>query len=455
MCEQPSTNSWNYEDLLQESRPKIRDISDLLPYAEYLAAQPERRTTHIGFNGYGSTKAGDRVLIAVDSEYDDRVVAAVAAALRARGAKVDVLRIDKGPVREFDELDEIRVIIRRGPWQDNPRRWEGIPWVEELAHANKYDLLIHGKGGPIPKTDYRYEAIPWLGAEQFACPATIYPRDVHLLINQKTWDMLWRRGKGGRVRIMDPEGTDLTYTLHEGYYDGRYGFNENPVCGHLFGHPPTPMIDPEDAAGIIKGTTNHFSRPFSPITVQMEAGQVTRVEGGGAYGAAWKDLLEETRKIKYPCFPRSGLFWLWEVAIGTNPKVRRPRNIHLHSSGGHEWERRRSGIIHLGLGTLWRGPEEYWAAENKLPYGHLHVHLMFPTLEVTTKEGGTLVVINRGRLTAMDDPEVRNLAAKYGDPDRLLSEDWIPDIPGISTEGEYESYARDPAGWQYRGIRGQ
>ena len=88
MCEQPSTNSWVYEDLLQESRPKIRDLSDLLPYAEYLAAQPERRTTHIGFNGYGSTKAGDRVLIAVDSEYDDRVVTAVAQALRARGARV-------------------------------------------------------------------------------------------------------------------------------------------------------------------------------------------------------------------------------------------------------------------------------------------------------------------------------------------------------------------------------
>ena len=57
-----------------------------------------------------------------------------------------------------------------------------------------------------------------------------------------------------------------------------------------------------------------------------------------------------TRSI--PVFRARGLFYLWEVAIGTNPKIMRPSGIERHSSGGFEWERRRSGVIHMGFGTL-------------------------------------------------------------------------------------------------------
>jgi hypothetical protein len=33
-----------------------------------------------------------------------------------------------------------------------------------------------------------------------------------------------------------------------------------------------------------------------------------------------------------------------------------------------------------------------------------------------------------GRLTVLDDPEVRRVAAQHGAPDELLSEDWIPEF---------------------------
>lgn len=58
-------------------------------------------------------------------------------------------------------------------------------------------------------------------------------------------------------------------------------------------------------------------------------------------------------------------------------------------------------------------------------------------------------VIENGRLTALDHPEVRELAAKYGDPDEILREDWVPQIPGITCPGSYPEYARDPAAWIY------
>jgi hypothetical protein len=426
-------------------------IAQFMPNARALAAWQETRQSHVGFVGYGKTVAGNKVLIAVDREYDPAIARAVAEALREKGARVDILHIDMGdPMKEFDYLDEVRVIMRREPWDKNPRRWEGVPYVEEFAERRGYDLLIHGKGGPIPKTSHRYEQIPWLQAEHFLSPSTTYPLDLHLLINHKTWEFIWEKARGGRARLKDPEGTDISWTYWEEYYDGtRYGFAANPRHGHLFGHPIPPIIAKEDAAGVVAGTTSHFTRAFPNVQVELEAGQIVKATGGGKYGDAWRDLLEESRKTLYPCFPRPGLFYLWEVAIGTNPKISRPKHIERHSSGGFEWERRRSGVIHMGFGTLWRSAEEKWAGEQGLLYGHLHIHLLFPTLVVTAKDGTEYTVIRDGRLTAMDDPEVRQLASKYGDPDEILKEDWIPPVPGITLAGSYEEYARDPGRWIY------
>jgi len=434
-----------------DERPRGVALSDLGSLARALAAWPEKRNSHVGFVGYGNTRLGDKVLIAVDREYDPSVPEAIARALREKGARVDILYLDMGdPDKEFDDLDEIRVIMRREPWEKNPRRWEGIPFVEEFAARRGYDLLVHGKGGPVPRTGYRYEQIPWLRAEHFSQRSTTYPLELHLLINKKTWEPIWNKGRRGRARLTDPEGTDISWTYWEEYYDGsRYGFSAEPRNGHLFGHPVPPLIEREDASGIVAGTTSHFCRPFSRIEVELVAGQIVKVKGGGAYGDAWRDLLEETRHVSYPCFPRPGLFYLWEAAIGTNPKIVRLSHIQKHSSGGFEWERRRSGVIHMGFGTLWRAPEESWAAERGLLYGHLHIHLLFPTLIVTAEDGTPYPVIRNGRLTALDDPEVRELARRYGDPDDLLREDWIPEIPGISAPGSYEDYAKDPAKWIY------
>ncbi len=55
-------------------------------------------------------------------------------------------------------------------------------------------------------------------------------------------------------------------------------------------------------------------------------------------------------------------------------------------------------------------------------------------------------MINKGHLTALDDPQVRQEAAKYGDPDKLLQENRIPAIPGINVPGDYRrDYAGGPA----------
>ena len=424
-------------------------FDDLLGIAQHVANEAEIRRSAAGFIGYGTTKLGDRVLIGADTQTDPDVYRAVAKALRERGATVDVVVVDVGEDRPFEDLTELEVSMRREPWVNNPRRWEGVPWVEEVAKTGKYDLLVHGKGGAIPKVDHRYEGFPWVTKEHLLTEANVYPRELHTMINQKTWNPIVEN-PGGKLHLTDPEGTDLSLTILEAPFhdEGRHDYGVTPKWGHLMAHPPTPIEREDDSVGQIKGTIGHFGRPFPHIELEVQRAKLEEIRGGGAYGAAWRELMDESKDTKYPSFPEPGLFWLWEIAIGTNPKITRPENIEWQSSGGFEWERRRAGIIHCGLGTRWRSSEEVWAGERGLLYGHLHVHLMFPTMTIHTATG-EIPVIENGRLSAYDDPEVRDCAAKYGDPDELLRDDWIPEIPGITAPGDYDDYAKNPAPWVY------
>lgn len=54
-------------------------------------------------------------------------------------------------------------------------------------------------------------------------------------------------------------------------------------------------------------------------------------------------------------------------------------------------------------------------------------------------------------MTSLDNPEVRALASRYGDPNYLLTEDWIPEVPGINAPGDYlKDYAPDPGTYSLR-----
>lgn len=446
----------------REKLDALRAHSSVPKFADHLAEihqEFEYGRHHAGFVAYGDVRPGDKVLIAASNLHESSLVEAIVDALKKKGArKVDIMILDDGPDRELNYRDEIERIIRTEPWWVNPRWYDYQEGVMNYAKDNGYDMLIHGRGGPIPKSNakgemlpFKFEALPWHTDEIFLSKANIFPPRLNNLINVKTWNMIYREGRGGKAKVTDPEGTQLEFTLHEKYYDRqldeRGGFGPRPSLGHLFGHPTPPIIEEEDAIGTIAGTTSHLTRPYPHIKTNLEAGKVLSIEGGGGYGDAWRPLMERTDSIQYPEFPRKGLFWLWEFAIGTNPKVRRPSNFLRLGGGGNEIERGRSGVIHAGFGTRWRGKSEVWAGKQGVPYGHLHVHLLFPTFEIKNPQGRTLTVIRNGRLTALDDPEVRELARKYGDPDELLNEDWIPRIPGINAEGKYGEYARDPFQW--------
>jgi hypothetical protein len=449
------TNDWLAR--IGRTYPKTPDNAEMDAIAEALVNGSSVAKSFVP-SGY-AVKPGERVLLAINSFYDSTVVDAIARAIIKAGATVDVISIDMGPERQLEDIDELKGFMHNWPGieeENEIRKWpERVKWVERIAGEEKYDLLIHGVGQPPVQTTFRSDTIPWTCGEIF--PSARFPREIWDAIEASSWNLIWNKGRGGKARVTDREGTDISFTLFEEYYDlDRYKdakcfpfFNEKPVFGHLFARPTPPLYAGKvDATGVVAGTTNHFSCPYPTIKIYVEGGKVVSVEGGGKYGDAWRAGLELTKDIHYPLYPDKGLFWWWELGIGTNPKMSRPSNAFLLSGCGTTIERLRSGVTHFGFGTLPMSPSEQWAREKGLPYGHLHVHLLNCTYEITCKDGTKIKVIDKGHLTSLDDPEVIKVAAKYGDPKTLLKEDWVAPIPGITEPGDYlKDYAPNPLAW--------
>jgi hypothetical protein len=447
------TDSTPVTTTTRTTTPTMVVTPTLLEAARAIVRGPSfNRTKTAGYD----VRPGEKILLVEKSTDDPMVTEALVTAMREVGATVDVFHVDIKD-RPMDYMDEFRGLVHNVPGiaQDDAfDLWKAkFKWLEKVAEEQGYALLIQGEGGALPKLDGpRYEGAPWFHRVTF--PAAGFPWPVWDLINKKTWEPIWTRGKGAWVRLTDPEGSSLRYRLDPAYweashYDGhRRRFEPNYYLGHLFGWPTPPYNPGLQAEGVLAGTINHYSRPFPHAKAYFEGGKLTRVEGGGEYGEKWREIMELTKDIQYPEYPDKGLFWMWEVAIGTHPKMARPPYAFTLSGHAAMYERLRAGYIHVGIGTGNANVSEKWAEERGLPWGHVHIHMQFPTYVLETVEGDEITVIRDGHLTALDDPEVVALASQYGDPKELLAEAWTPPVPGISVPGDYwQDYAPDPAKW--------
>ncbi|TAK09983.1 hypothetical protein EPO44_00615 [bacterium] len=297
-----------------------------------------------------------------------------------------------------------------------------------------------------------------------------FPGDVWRLAEERTIEPL---GWIDRLHITDPEGTDLSSDLTEDmaqrwsrgvYQQGHLYMFPNQATGRfpysVVEYPafqkkwnarsPTPKPN-----GVIAGTANHAGH-FPRAEVHLKDGYIVDVKGGGIYGDVWREFLKypKINELTYPYHDRPGYWLLYEVALGTNPKFFKRPDENMR--GENTTERNRSGVLHFGHGIrVHHGPDSpEWAKEwvdfttrNNLPNDHwFHVHNYFSTyrLRVRGTKNTWVTIIDKGRMTSLDSPEVRALTSRYGDPKDLLAEDWVPQIPGVNAPGRYEDYAKDP-----------
>ena len=299
-----------------------------------------------------------------------------------------------------------------------------------------------------------------------------FPADVWRLVESKTIEPL---GHVDRAEVTDPEGTAFGYDISEeaakGWAEGVYN------QGHLYMFPPqatgrTPYsmveypvmkgryIAPVQAEvqGIIASTSSHAAT-YPRIEVRVKDGLISDVKGGGLYGEGLK-LFQDypgTKELTWPMQKKPGYWWLYEAGMGTNPKYfKHPGEV---IDGNNLSERNVAGVIHWAFGAEvamgpdvvgpWAQETEDFAAKHNVPKGHsMHQHNLLPTYQVRVRDlDQWITLVEHGGLTALKDTYARALASRYGNPDRVLNRDYVPEIPGINAPGSYDDYARNPGAW--------
>ncbi len=298
-----------------------------------------------------------------------------------------------------------------------------------------------------------------------------YPGDVWQLAEEQLLEPLQY---ASAVQADDPEGTHLKTELtpdmadrwSQGAYQrghlymfpnqatGRFGYsfvNYPSFNGKWLAREPIAL-----AEGVIAASQGHGG--FYPrMEIVFTKGYITDVRGGGPQGVALKEMLHypPLEGMKYPYHNNPGYWYLYECAFGSHPKAFRDIPT-IERSGATTPERVRSGVIHWGLGArMWHDPDaptesKVWREftdKFNVPYDHgWHLHTYFTTYQVKLRNADKWVkLLDKGRMVSLDDPEVRALASRYGDPAYLLTEDWIPEVPGINAPGTYmKDYAPNP-----------
>lgn len=462
---------YNFPSPRNPSYRKPARIEDCLPQARLLAKKQHGRAA------MGPVKRGDKLLIITYPDQDQYVKEAVIQALEEEGAE----KVDFEDMVQLLGVKEVKTVSVEDGWHEVEMmkqnmasgavgRRDGLTGMDMGAAIRKYldehdttGLFLAAGGRPqmvrlLEKHGNKFRN-NWLfnNWEEFLSKAWVYPDELSIEIEKRLLEPL---GRASAVRIMDPEGTHLEYTLTPEeakrwqmtagrsshlYFDPHQSTAEGSAIVPV--STKVPPVFP-DYNGVLAGTANH--KGFFPrIELYFEHGRLVEVKGGGKYGEGIREMMDRYKDTHWPFYPDKGYFWFCDCALCTTVKAFRRTSDMFHSYWAmpNTPERNRAGVFHMGIGARKHG-EEYgkYAKEHNLPMGHIHVHNYFVTFEIKLQGSEYWYkIVDKGRFTCMDDPEIRAIAVKYGDPDELLSYDWVPPLPGINYEGDYlKDYAPDP-----------
>jgi leucyl aminopeptidase (aminopeptidase T) len=400
--------------------PKVQEpisVDQILPALRTVV----KRTPQRGFNEGLSLKPEERVLIITDSTISPILPQGFEEAIREFGGHADTVNLEGYPYME----DPVALVD-----EQNTQNWYP-DWVWEAAkQADVVLCLAFLKFPHTPKLPWGREAkkkgeaikgraVQWeLPPDMLLNSSLTYPLDVWDAIDDKTWELL---GGARRIEIVEEGGTNLTFDLTaEDWATQRAEDGEGPrggarpyTPGHIF--VPFPKAKRLEGQVAIRSLT--FGGPIPLTRLTVEERRVTKVEGGGAFGDTLRQSFEELKEETYPGLPGPGTNWISTFAMCTNPKFRRSPSYESArgSARVHSWclGHRRSGFLHASVGSALINPKHKIIR---------HFDMMFPTVIADGRP-----VIEEGHLVALDAPEVKRVAERYGDPDNLLREDWIPD----------------------------
>ncbi|MGW7824068.1 hypothetical protein ACWGLF_39575 [Streptomyces puniciscabiei] len=326
---------------------------------------------------YAQVKPGERVLLLVEHTVDPVVVQSIAAAAAYRDADVTILSVapfspggcDSGESRLIEAAAHgaADVVI-------------AATWWGEVHTAPLFFDEIAAKGTRFVSLHMAATATAMLTGARF-------PNEVYYTLVRKALDKL---NSVDTIRVTSAHGTDVTFSSVTFSQDAGPlspgDWRPFPYGGSNFypgGTEGVIVVEDSTATGV----------PEEPLRVVLEDGIVTKIEGGVA--------AEQLRRYS----PRG--YYMRHALMGLNPKVR--------VAGGTQFEREKhAGAFYCGIDAL----NAEGVADLSAPgFAHCDIQVDRPTVHVDGE-----LYIDRGRLLLLDDPDVREVAAKFGPPDVVLDD---------------------------------
>jgi len=329
---------------------------------------------------YVSLRPDQHVLIHTEPGYDDeRIVAALRSAIAQIGSPCAVLHTpawdkQKDPPPPVFEaaLEGVDVLIGQGEYLHTKNHYLQVAIFERGL------IYINNEAKTVDALSSRYGR---------------FPAELLFAIGTKTIERL---AAGKHIRVTTAAGTDISMAVSGSTAGGYcYPFTfDSP--GHKKGFPGGVACfhpeDPVDGVIAVQALTRGNQAPKAilerPLFLTYRNHRAVAAEGEGAEW--WSDFIA-----------RNGAdsSWLAECMWG----------IHPQASGRGGRGASNPHLLHFGIG-------------NSIPYGG---PTWAKTWQVVFVQDATLAVdgrplLDNGHLTVLDEPDIRGIAAKYGDPDEWL-----------------------------------
>jgi hypothetical protein len=341
---------------------------------------------------YASVAAGERVLVITEHTVDPVVVQAITAAAAYRGAEVAVLSMP--------------AFSAGGSDRDNP----GPDSFAEAAHG-RADVVItctwwaEVHCGPLFFSRVAQKGARFVSLQMAATAAMLntgarLPPEVFYAIMKSVAAVM---DGAEELHLSTAAGTDLTFK----------GLTLTPDDGPLVpgGWRPFPYggvnFYPSGCDGVfVVEDSTVTGIPEERLAVTVADNIVVDIDGGIA--------AEHLAR-----FGPAG-YYMRHALLGLNPKVR--------LAGGSQFEREKhAGAFYLGIDGL---NADGIADPSQPGYAHCDCQFDRPTVSV-----GDQVLSRAGRLTALDEPEIREVAARFGPPDVILDDNPQMILPRRFTGG--------------------
>lgn len=341
---------------------------------------------------------GEQVVMLTDPLLDPRVVEAVRGLADARGAELRVFTDTSSRVTEV------------------PKAAKALLEQADFVVSTWFCSIIDPFCIQLRKRGQRWVKITYFrNLDLLDTPQARFPIELVGAITRAT---AWRfpENEAFDLHFTDPRGTDFRIHFTEEMRNNMLSTNrwrgqmtaEEPGCyvHYLPTHGPNfwddnavrhdPNVRTEMSGVIYPQWAVGFAEPFKErIAVHFDGEIVSSVEGESEEARILREMLIGGRMIE-------------GGGCGFNPKA--PRHT-IYPAGSNA-----PGALHFGIDLA--QPSEY--IRRVMPdWEEPPVHMDLVNLDATVKAGNE-TLIDRGFLCALRDPDVVELAARYGDPLWLL-----------------------------------